>query len=180
MTTTTKVPMHPRTAAVEADPAPELLDGPDGAVLVAHLRGDAGPQNWWPNDDRDAFAVALGQRAIALGLVDDDQDGQDVELYRSLTAYLDALRIEPVEFAWLPSTEEAFNDSLGAVPPAAERGGFRMFLLGEPMVHNDHGRPVYRAHRTQAGKYYVGNRYITIAEFHDLPRLMQPTKVESR
>ena len=86
-------------APVSADV--ELLDGPDGAHLVAYLGQHSDPYGWWPNDDRDAFAVALGQWALAIGLVDDDQedDERDPGSPRSLVGYLAGLNIVEVDQA---------------------------------------------------------------------------------
>ena len=74
----------------------DATDGTTDAVLVAYLRGAADPAGYWPNADRDAFAVALGQAALANDLVDDDQDGEQAEPHRSLVAYLDGLSFERI------------------------------------------------------------------------------------
>jgi hypothetical protein len=76
------------------------------------------------------------------------------------------------EFRWLDSTEEAYDYALGAVPPAAYRPG--MFLLGEPMDHNDRGQGLYIAHaRIPLGgdtyRYVVGSRPITVQDFRVMP-----------
>ena len=85
-------------AAVAELHGPRLLDSLDGAVLVAWLGGSAEPAGYWPNDDDDAFAVALGQQGIAEGrLVDDQEDEIDeIDAHRSLVQYLADLRVEIV------------------------------------------------------------------------------------
>jgi hypothetical protein len=74
----------------------------------------------------------------------------------------------PTDFTWLPSTEDAYHNSLEVLPPAAMRAG--MFLLGEAMDHDDRGNGYYRAHRHDrtTGTFFVGSRPITGTEFKAL------------
>ena len=74
-------------------------------------------------------------------------------------------------FTWLESTMERFDEKLNIVPTAAirrlERG--LIFLMGDPMNHDDRGNGLYQVHRHNASTgYQVGSRPITGAEFDSL------------
>jgi hypothetical protein len=66
---------------------------------------------------------------------------------------------------WRETTEESYNDALGALPPVAYgKGG--AFLLGEPWDHDaGNGQPRYTAYRIAGGDYYESSRPMTRAEF---------------
>ena len=66
------------------------------------------------------------------------------------------------DFAWEASSEEAFDDALGVLPPLQWQRG--AFLMSEPMSHDYDGRELYIAHRKRDGKYYKGSRPITQCE----------------
>lgn len=66
--------------------------------------------------------------------------------------------------AWIPTTENMYQEMLNALPPRAWRGG--AFLVGEAANHNDHGEAVYTCFR-KVGDNYVA-RDLTVREFNGL------------
>lgn len=70
-----------------------------------------------------------------------------------------AMRPEP--HAWVPTTQEMFDEMLCVLPPRAQGGG--AFLVGEANHHNANGKAVYACFK-QVGNEYEA-RYMTVAEF---------------
>ena len=62
---------------------------------------------------------------------------------------------------WVETTEEMFDEMLGAVPPVAMIS--TAFLMGEPWNHNDAGQAVYAAFKAKSGKCFA--KYMTVNEF---------------
>jgi hypothetical protein len=68
---------------------------------------------------------------------------------------------------WLDSTEEKFDEMLGALPPRRFVPG--AFLVGEPVDHlGEDGAGRYECHRCQGDKFQVSSRPITVKEFNAL------------
>lgn len=65
---------------------------------------------------------------------------------------------------WAATTEEKYDEMLGALPPAdTYKGGF---LVGEPFDHCARtGRPRYEAYRKSGDAYWVSDRPMTVADF---------------
>lgn len=70
-----------------------------------------------------------------------------------------AMRQEP--HAWVPTTQEMFNEMLCVLPPRAQGGG--AFLVGEENHHDADGEAVYACFK-QVGDEFEA-RYMTVAEF---------------
>lgn len=70
------------------------------------------------------------------------------------------------DFAWLSTTASRYDEMLNVLPPAEWKSG--MFLVGEAMSHDDDGSPYYTVYSRADGKYTVGSRPITVAEFNTL------------
>ena len=79
-----------------------------------------------------------------------------------------AFKIGDAPIEWKATTEERYDDMLGAVPPI-DFGG-RSFLLGEPYDHNAEGFPRFDGFRFKAGKYETTSRPVTRAEFREALR----------
>lgn len=64
---------------------------------------------------------------------------------------------------WIETTEERYDDMLGAVPPAS-MDGRGAFLLGEPYSDRG-GKPTFHAFKREKGVYYASSEPVTFAEF---------------
>lgn len=72
----------------------------------------------------------------------------------------DAMKAKPD--AWIPTTENMYNEMLNVLPPRAWTGG--AFLVGEAYTHNAEGYPVYACFK-QVGNEYEA-RHMTLREFN--------------
>lgn len=73
-----------------------------------------------------------------------------------------------VTLIWVPCSQEAYDDALGAVPPLYY-GRKGSFLVGEPMDHcHLTGEPRQEGFVISEGSYYTTSRVCTQAEFLEL------------
>jgi hypothetical protein len=73
---------------------------------------------------------------------------------------------------WVETTEERYYEMLGVLPP--ECWTSLGFLVGEPMDHDNHGRPRFSAFIKMDGKFYEGKQAMTGVAFRALSNSGRP------
>lgn len=144
----------------EGKPIQEGVSGNDAAGIARFMQLPEEVREVVESQFRKVFAIPLENRAAWIF------DCADIVIYTGPLEWSElwaAMRPEP--HRWILTTQNMYDEMLGAVPPAAMGNG--CFLVGEANHHNNEGRAVYACFKHITGGGFEA-RYMTHGEFNQL------------